>query len=200
MAGHLAEKAAIVTGAGGGIGRAFALALAAEGARVVVNDLGVTVDGSDEDQGRAARVAHEIEAAGGIGVANTDDVRDFQSAGRIVEQCLEDFGSIDILVQPAGILRPARVQEISEEQWDAVLGVHLKGSFNMIRHASPHKQVTQTLQDILARQPASHVDRQTFPAVFVDQCQHPETSTIGRAILHEVVAPHMIPVSGPASL
>jgi NAD(P)-dependent dehydrogenase (short-subunit alcohol dehydrogenase family) len=138
MADHLTGRAAIVTGAGGGIGRAFALALAAEGARVLVNDLGVTVDGSGEDQGRAALVVHEIEAEGGSGVANADDVSDFQSAGRIVEQCQDAFGAVDILVQPAGILRPARIHEISEDEWDAVIGVHLKGSFNMIRHASPH--------------------------------------------------------------
>ena len=138
MAGYLEGKAAIVTGSGSGIGRAFAMALAAEGARVVVNDLGVEVDGSGASQGRAEAVVAEIAAQGGTAVANMDDVSDFQAAGQIVSQCLDRFDSVDILVQPAGILRHATVYEMTKEQWDAVLGVHLNGSFHMIRHASPH--------------------------------------------------------------
>jgi NAD(P)-dependent dehydrogenase (short-subunit alcohol dehydrogenase family) len=138
VAGHLEGRSAIVTGSGRGIGRAVALALASEGARLVVNDRGVGADGSGQSSGPAAEVSEEIIKLGGTAIPNDDDVSNFTSAGNIVEQCLDSFGSVDIIFQPAGILRFGTVYELSEQDWDAVVGIHLKGQFNMIRHASPH--------------------------------------------------------------
>src|SRR5262250_110930 len=135
MGERLKGKAAVVTGAGRGIGRAVAELLAAEGAAVVVNDLGGNVDGT----GAAASVADEVVAAikarGGTAVANHDSVTDFAAAERIVDAAVREFGSIDILVNNAGILRDRMLFNMSEEDWDAVIAVHLKGTFNMSRHA-----------------------------------------------------------------
>jgi NAD(P)-dependent dehydrogenase (short-subunit alcohol dehydrogenase family) len=127
---------AIVTGAGRGIGRGEALALAAEGAAVVVNDFGGTTAGTGSDEGPASEVVAEIKAAGGKAVANTENVADYEGAGRIVKQALDEFGRLDILVNNAGILRDRMIFNMSEEEWDIVLAVHLKGTFNTIKHAS----------------------------------------------------------------
>jgi len=136
MGQRLKGRAAVVTGAGRGIGRAVAELLAAEGAAVVVNDLGGNVDGT----GAAASVADEVVAAikarGGNAVANHDSVTDFAAAERIVDTAVREFGSIDILVNNAGILRDRMLFNMSEEDWDAVIAVHLKGSFNCMRHAA----------------------------------------------------------------
>src|SRR3972149_5567150 len=137
MGKKLANKAAVVTGAGRGIGREIALFLAGEGARVVVNDPGVTRDGAGQDSKPADEIVAEIKKRGGEAVANYDSVVDFAAAERIINSCAEKFGRIDILVNVAGILRDRMVFNMSEEEWDAVLDVHLKGSFNLIRHASP---------------------------------------------------------------
>jgi NAD(P)-dependent dehydrogenase (short-subunit alcohol dehydrogenase family) len=131
----LADRVAIVTGAGRGIGRGVALALAAAGAKVVVNDFGVELDGSTPSAGPAVDVAKEIAAEGGEAVANAESVADFESARRIVDTAIERFGRIDILVTCAGIVRDRMVFNMSEEEWDAVLAVHLKGTFNCVRHA-----------------------------------------------------------------
>ena len=131
-------KVVVVTGAGGGIGRDFALAMAREGARVVVNDIGASVAGEGHDVGPAQRVVDEIRAAGGTAVANTDSVSQAASAARIVATALDAFGRIDAVVNNAGILRDRFFHKMSVEEWDAVLQVHLYGSFHVSRAAAPH--------------------------------------------------------------
>jgi len=135
MGEMLAGRVAVVTGAGRGIGRGVALELAAQGAKVVVNDYGVGIDGSAPSSGPAFDVVKEIEAKGGEAVANTESIADFQSAGHVIDTALERYGRIDVLVTCAGFLRDRMVFNMSEEEWDAVLGVHLKGTFNCVRHA-----------------------------------------------------------------
>jgi NAD(P)-dependent dehydrogenase (short-subunit alcohol dehydrogenase family) len=135
MGDMLAGRVAVVTGAGRGIGRGVALALAGAGARVVVNDYGVALDGSAPSSGPAFDVVREIEAAGGEAVASTDSVAEWASAKRIVDAALERWGRLDVLVTCAGILRDRMVFNMSEEEWDAVVAVHLKGTFNCVRHA-----------------------------------------------------------------
>ncbi len=130
-------KVAVVTGAGRGIGREIALLMAAEGARVVVNDLGGTQHGEGEDQLPASEVASEIVKAGGEAAANFASVADFAAAESMVAQAVETFGRIDIVVNNAGILRDVIFHKMTEDEWDLVLGVHLKGSFNVARAAAP---------------------------------------------------------------
>ncbi len=134
--GWLDGKVAVVTGAGRGIGRAIALMMAREGAKVVVNDPGVGPDGVGHDRGPADQVVAEIREAGGEAVANYESVADFEAAGRIIGQAVEAYGRIDILVNNAGILRDRMVFNMTEEEWDAVIAVHLKGTFNCTRHAA----------------------------------------------------------------
>src|SRR3990172_8802035 len=136
MAGKLEGRNAVVTGAGRGIGRAVAILLAQEGANVVVNDPGVSVDGTGHDNGPAEQVAAEIRDAGGSVIANYDSVATLEGGERMVQQCAGTFGRIDILINVAGILRDRMIFNMSEEEWDAVIGVHLKGHFNTIRPAS----------------------------------------------------------------
>jgi NAD(P)-dependent dehydrogenase (short-subunit alcohol dehydrogenase family) len=136
--GYLEGKVAIVTGAGRGIGRGEALFLAAEGAKLVVNDLGGAWDGSGSDAGPAAEVAAEIEAAGGEAVANTDDVANPEGAKRLVEQAIETFGTLDVLVNNAGILRDGMVFSIDPELWESVIRVHLMGHFLPTRYATEY--------------------------------------------------------------
>ena len=128
-------KVAIVTGAGRGIGREEVLLMAKHGAKLVVNDLGGHFDGTGSDIGPAQQVVNEITAAGGEAVANTESVTDFKAAKRIVEHALDAFGHLNILVNNAGILRDRMIFNMSEEEWDAVINVHMKGSFNCARHA-----------------------------------------------------------------
>ena len=127
--GVVAGKVVVVTGAGGGIGRDIALAMAREGARVVVNDIGASVAGEGQDAGPAQAVVNEIRAAGGEAVANTDSVAEAASAARIVQTALDHFGRIDVVVNNAGILRDRFFHKMSLEEWDAVIKVHLKGTF-----------------------------------------------------------------------
>lgn len=134
--GNLDGKSALVTGAGRGIGRAVAMLLAAEGASVVVNDLGTGLGGDGSDQSIAQQVANEIKAAGGTAVANTDSITDYDAAGRMIQQAVDSFGKIDIVVNVAGILRDRMIFNMSEEEYDAVAAVHLNGTFNTVRHAS----------------------------------------------------------------
>jgi NAD(P)-dependent dehydrogenase (short-subunit alcohol dehydrogenase family) len=128
----------VVTGAGRGIGRAIAELLAAEGAAVVVNDLGSAVDGQGTEHGVADEVVAAIRAQGGTAVASYDSVADFRAAERIVGTAVKEFGAIDVLVNNAGILRDRMVFNMTEGEWDAVIAVHLKGAFNMTRHAAAH--------------------------------------------------------------
>ena len=132
---HLEGKSAIVTGAGRGIGRDVALLLAREGARVIVNDPGVGRSGEPTDERPADDVVNEIKAAGGTAIANYDSVADYQKAGRMVAQCVDSFGKIDILVNVAGMLREKMIWNMSEDDFDSVINVHLKGHWAMSHHA-----------------------------------------------------------------
>jgi len=133
--GLLEGKTAIVTGAGRGLGREEALALAAEGARVVVNDIGTSIAGDGADRTPAEEVVAEIRSAGGDAVANYDDVADWEGARRLVDQAYSSWGHLDILVNNAGVLRDRMSFNMSEEEYDLVLRVHCKGHFATIRHA-----------------------------------------------------------------
>ncbi len=131
-------RSAVVTGAGGGLGRRHALLLAAHGARVVVNDLGVALDGSGGTHSAADAVVAEIVAAGGEAVASHDDVATGAGGTAIVQQALDAFGRIDVVVCNAGILRDRSFHKMTEDEWDSVLKVHLYGTFNVTRAAMPH--------------------------------------------------------------
>jgi NAD(P)-dependent dehydrogenase (short-subunit alcohol dehydrogenase family) len=132
------DKVVVVTGAGGGIGRDIALALAAEGAKVVVNDLGTSSSGEGASAGPAQQVVDEIKAAGGQAVANTDSVSEAAAASRIVQCALDHFGRVDGLVNNAGILRDRFFHKMSVDEFDAVVKVHLYGSYFVSRAAAPH--------------------------------------------------------------
>jgi len=138
VSGLCAGRVVIVTGAGRGIGRAHALAFAAEGARVVVNDLGGDVDGSGTSSGPAGEVVEAIRSAGGEAVANGDDVSDFDGAGRLVAMAVERFGRLDVVVNNAGILRDRMLVNMTIDEWDAVVRVHLRGTFGPARHAAAY--------------------------------------------------------------
>jgi NAD(P)-dependent dehydrogenase (short-subunit alcohol dehydrogenase family) len=138
MRAMLEGKVAIVTGAGRGIGREHALALARAGAKVVVNDLGAALSGAGSDQRPAEEVADEIRESGGEADASYENVADFSGAERMIRQAIDEFGRLDILVNNAGILRDRMPVNMSEEEWDAVIGVHLKGHFAPTRHAAAH--------------------------------------------------------------
>jgi NAD(P)-dependent dehydrogenase (short-subunit alcohol dehydrogenase family) len=135
---RLDGRVAIVTGAGRGIGRSVARLLASEGASVVVNDLGSAVDGSGHDSGPAHDVVAEIAEAGGKAVANGADISVFAAAENLIRTAIEEFGRLDILVNVAGILRDRMVFNMTEQEWDDVIRVHLKGTFNTTRFASAH--------------------------------------------------------------
>src|SRR5438270_7679255 len=134
----LSGKVAIVTGAGRGIGREHALALARAGAKIVVNDLGASITGEGADEGPAHDVVREVETLGGEAVANGENVADFAGAKRLVEQAVAAFGRLDILVNNAGILRDRMLVNMEEQEWDAVIAVHLKGHFSPTHHAAAY--------------------------------------------------------------
>jgi NAD(P)-dependent dehydrogenase (short-subunit alcohol dehydrogenase family) len=132
------NKVVVVTGAGGGIGRDIALAMAREGAKVVVNDIGASVSGEGNDAAPAQAVVNEIKAFGGEAVANTDSVSEAAGAGHIIQTALDAFGRIDVVVNNAGILRDRFFHKMSGDEWDAVIKVHLYGAFYVSRAAAPH--------------------------------------------------------------
>src|SRR5437763_15662060 len=136
--GALDGRVAIITGAGRGIGREHALLFAAEGAKVVVNDLGGTRDGSGADAGPAQEVVDEIRAAGGEAVANGDDVADWEGAQRLINTAVETFGDLHVLVNNAGILRDRMLVNMTIDEWDAVIKVHLRGTFAPTRWAAAY--------------------------------------------------------------
>jgi NAD(P)-dependent dehydrogenase (short-subunit alcohol dehydrogenase family) len=136
--GALNDRVAIITGAGRGIGREHALLFAAEGAKVVVNDLGGTNDGTGTDTTPAQQVVNEIEAMGGQAVANYDNVADWEGAQHMINAAVEAFGDLDILVNNAGILRDRVLVNMTEAEWDAVIAVHLKGHFAPSRWAAAY--------------------------------------------------------------
>jgi len=138
MTGICEGRVAIVTGAGRGIGRAHALELARQGASVVVNDLGGGPDGSGADASTARLVADEIVAAGGRAAVNGDDVSDWAGAKRLIDQALSEFGGLDVLVNNAGILRDRTIAAMSEDEWDAVIRVHLRGTIAPARFAAEY--------------------------------------------------------------
>jgi NAD(P)-dependent dehydrogenase (short-subunit alcohol dehydrogenase family) len=128
-------RVAIVTGAGRGIGREHALSLARHGAKVVVNDLGGTVDGTGGDLSPAEQVVAEIRAMGGEAISNGESVSDFEGAGRMIQSAIDAFGDLNIVINNAGILRDRMLSNMTEAEWDAVINVHLKGTFAPARHA-----------------------------------------------------------------
>ncbi len=138
MSGLCEGRVAVVTGAGRGLGREHALLLAAEGAKVVVNDLGVGTDGSGADSGPANEVVEEIRASGGDAIADGGDCSNFEQSGALIQKAVDAFGRLDILINNAGILRDRMIFSMSEQDWDAVVQVHLKGHFCPTRHAAAY--------------------------------------------------------------
>ena len=138
MSGICEGRIVIVTGSGRGIGRAHALELARQGARVVVNDLGCELDGSGGGTGPAGEVVEEIRAGGGEAVANGDDVADWDGAARLVQSAIDAFGDLHAVVNNAGFVRDRMFANVAEDEWDAVVRVHLKGHFCVARHAAAH--------------------------------------------------------------
>jgi NAD(P)-dependent dehydrogenase (short-subunit alcohol dehydrogenase family) len=138
MTGICEGRVVIITGAGRGLGRAHALEFARQGAQVVVNDLGAELDGSGGSAGPAGEVVDEIRAAGGAAIANGADVADFEQTAALVESTLAEFGRLDVVVNNAGFLRDRMFFSTGEDEWDAVIRVHLKGHFCLSRHAAAH--------------------------------------------------------------
>ncbi|HTM53936.1 MAG TPA: SDR family oxidoreductase [Pirellulales bacterium] len=134
----LEGKVVLITGAGRGVGRSIAILMAAEGAKVVVNDLGGDTRGEGHDVGPGQEVVNAINSAGGHSVLNTESVADWSAAHRMVQQAIDTYGRIDAVVNNAGILRDCIFHKMSEAEWDAVINVHLKGCFNVARAAAPH--------------------------------------------------------------
>jgi NAD(P)-dependent dehydrogenase (short-subunit alcohol dehydrogenase family) len=136
MPGICEGRVVIVTGAGRGIGRSHALAFAREGASVIVNDIGAELDGTGSSSGPAGEVVDQIRAMGGKAIANGDDVSDFDSAERMIQAAINEFGTLNVIVNNAGILRDRTLANMTIDEWDAVIRVHLRGTFSMSHHAA----------------------------------------------------------------
>jgi len=147
--GMLDGRVSVITGSGRGIGREFALSMAREGAKVVVNDVGVALDGRGTDEDPAANTCKEIEALGGEAVPSYDSVTEFDAAERIIGTAVDAFGKIDILVNNAGIVRDRTLVKMDESDFDSVIAVHLKGSFNCARHAAPIMKDRKTNRQVV---------------------------------------------------
>jgi NAD(P)-dependent dehydrogenase (short-subunit alcohol dehydrogenase family) len=146
------DRVVIVTGSGRGLGRAHALEFARQGAKVVVNDLGAEVDGSGGSDGPAGEVVEEIRGMGGEAIANGEDIADWEGSGRLVKAAIDAFGGLDVVVNNAGILRDRMFISTSEEEWDAVIRVHLKGHFCTSRHAAAYwRERSKAGDDVDAR-------------------------------------------------
>lgn len=135
MGERLKGKAAVVTGGAGGVGAPICRALAAEGARLVINDVGAVRDGSGSGTGPVDNVVSEIKKSGGMAIANCESVVDFAGAERLIKTCVDSYGRIDILVNVHGNLRDRMIWNMTEDEWDSVINIHLKGTFNTCRHA-----------------------------------------------------------------
>ena len=138
MSGICDGRVAVITGAGRGIGRDYALLLASQGAKVVVNDLGGSMDGSGADASPAQTVVEEIRSSGGEAIVNGENVADFDGAKRMIDQAVTEFGRLDVLINNAGILRDRMLVNMDESEWDAVINVHLKGTYAPARHAAAY--------------------------------------------------------------
>jgi NAD(P)-dependent dehydrogenase (short-subunit alcohol dehydrogenase family) len=138
MAGICEGRVVVVTGAGRGIGRGHAIEFARQGAKVVVNDLGAEVDGSGSSEGPAGEVVEEIRGMGAEAVANGEDISDWEGAKRLIDTAVETFGGLDVVVNNAGILRDRMLVNMTEAEWDAVIRVHLRGTFAPMRHAAEY--------------------------------------------------------------
>lgn len=148
----LEGRVAIVTGSGRGVGRAYALMLARHGAKVVVNDLGSAASGASTDESPAEEVVATIKAAGGDAVINTSDVSDWEGAKAMVQQAVDTFGRLDVLINNAGILRDRMLVNMTEDEWDSVIKVHLKGTFAPLHHAANYwRQQSKAGQPVDAR-------------------------------------------------
>src|SRR5690348_13175453 len=138
MIGICQDRVVVITGAGRGIGREHALEFARQGAKVVVNDLGAEVDGTGSSEGPAGEVVEAIRSMGGEAVANGDDVSDFEGAGRLIRTAIDTFGGLDVVVNNAGILRDRMLVNMTIDEWDAVVRVHLRGTFATSKWASEY--------------------------------------------------------------
>src|SRR2546421_936570 len=145
-------RVVVITGAGRGIGRGHALEFARQGAKVVVNDLGGEVDGSGSSTGPSGEVVEEIRAMGGEAVANVDDISDWEGAQRLINAAVESFGRLDVLVNNAGILRDRMLVNMTDDEWDAVIKVHLRGTFATSHHAAVYwRERSKAGDDVDAR-------------------------------------------------
>jgi NAD(P)-dependent dehydrogenase (short-subunit alcohol dehydrogenase family) len=193
--GMLDDKVVVVTGAGGSIGRAIAIGMAAEGAKVIVNDVGVSLAGEGGSNTPAEQTRQIIEQRGGVAAINTDSVADWPSAQRIIQAAMDAFGRIDVVVNNAGILRDAIFHKITPEDWLAVVGVHLNGSFYISRAAAEHfrKQETGAFAHVTSTSGlVGNFGQANYAAAKLasPRCQSPSLSTCSATTCAATALPH----------